>query len=77
MKECADLWSISSTFYESIFCRTKVLHTAFFYLHVNVTREKLPKRFSFEKGARKMLMKLTPICVQNETEDAKKITDTS
>ncbi len=29
----------------------------FFYLHV--TREKLPKRLSYEKGVRKMLMKLT------------------
>jgi len=38
------------------FC-TKVLQAAFFYLHV--TREKLPKRLSYEKGAHKMLMKLT------------------
>jgi len=35
----------------------KVLHTAFFYLHV--TREKLPKILLYEKGSRKMLMKLT------------------
>jgi len=50
------LWSISSTFYAQIF-RTKVLWAAFFYLHV--PREKLPKRLSYEKGAHKMLMKLT------------------
>jgi len=31
--------------------------SSFFYLHV--TREKLPKRLSYEKGVRKMLMKLT------------------
>jgi len=42
----------------------KVLHEAFFYLHV--TRENLPKGLSFEKGARKMLMKLTPVvCLTN------------
>jgi len=44
------LWSISSTFYAHIFC-TKVLCTAFFYLHV--TREKLPKRlFPVRKRSR-------------------------
>jgi hypothetical protein len=47
--------SISSTFYERLL-HTKVLHAAFFYLPV--TREKLPKRLLYEKGARKMLMKL-------------------
>jgi len=52
-----NLWSISSTFYTHIF-GTKVLCTAFFYLHV--TGEKLPKRLSYKKGVRKMLMKLTP-----------------
>jgi len=36
----------------------KVLHAAFFHLHV--TREKLPKRFLYEKGALETLMKLTP-----------------
>jgi len=39
----------------------------FFYLHV--TREKLPKRLSYEKCACKMLMKLTPgvdVCVAVE-----------
>jgi len=35
-----------------------VLCAALFYLHV--TREKLPKRLSYEKGAHKMLIKLTP-----------------
>jgi len=50
------LWSLSSTFYVRIFCM-KVLFAAFFYLHV--TREKLPKRLSYEKGAHKMLLKLT------------------
>jgi len=49
--------SISSTFYAPIFC-TKVCQAAFFYLHV--TREKLPKRFLYEKFALKMLLKLTP-----------------
>jgi len=49
--------SISSTFYAHIF-HTKLLCAAFFYLHI--TREKLPKRLSYEKGVRKMLMKLTP-----------------
>jgi len=39
-----------------IFC-TKALCAAFSHFHV--TREKLPKRLSDEKGARKMLMKLT------------------
>jgi len=39
-----------------IFC-TKELYAAFFYLHV--TGEKLPKRLFHEKGACKMLMKLT------------------
>ncbi len=48
-------WSILSTFYEKIFC-TKMVPAAFYYLHV--TREKLPKRLSYEKGTRKMLMKL-------------------
>ncbi len=48
--------SISSRFYSQIFC-TKALHSALFYVHV--TREKLPKRRSYEKGAHKMLMKLT------------------
>ncbi len=51
------LWSISSTFYASIFC-TKLLCAAFFYLHV--TREKLPKRLSYKKSVCKTLMKLTP-----------------
>jgi len=37
---------------------TRVFCAAFFYLHV--TREKLPKRLSYEKGTRKTLMKLTP-----------------
>ncbi len=32
--------------------------SSFFYVHV--TREKLPKRRSYEKFVRKMLMKLTP-----------------
>jgi hypothetical protein len=36
----------------------KVLCATFFYLHV--TREKLPKRLSYEKGSRKMLKRLTP-----------------
>ncbi len=49
--------SISSTFYAHFF-HTKVLRTAFFYLHV--TREKLLKRLSFEKCTRKTLIKLTP-----------------
>jgi len=53
----AKQWSISSTFYACIF-RTKVLRAAFSYLHVII--EKLPKRLSYKKGARKMLMKLTP-----------------
>jgi len=35
-----------------------VLCAAFFYLHI--TREKLPKKLLYKKGARKMLMKLTP-----------------
>ncbi len=30
----------------------------------NITREKLPKRLKYEKGARKMLMKLTPSVVK-------------
>jgi len=38
--------------YESLF-------GSFFFLHV--TREKLPKRCSYKKFARKMLMKLTPV----------------
>ncbi len=33
--------------------------SAFFYLHI--TREKLPKRLSYEKGACKMLVQLTPV----------------
>jgi len=36
----------------------KSLFGSFFYLHV--TRAKLPKRHSYKKFARKMLMKLTP-----------------
>jgi len=40
------------------FC-TDVLCSTFFYLHV--TREKLNKTLLYEKGARKMLMKLTPV----------------
>jgi hypothetical protein len=51
-----NLRSISSTFYASIFCM-KVFRESFFYLHV--TREKLPKRLSYKKGALKMLIKLT------------------
>ncbi len=51
------LWSISSSIYARIFC-TKVFFGSFFYLHV--TREKLPKRHSYEKFGCKMLMKLTP-----------------
>jgi len=52
-------WSISSTFYTRLFC-TKVLPAAFFYLHV--TREKLPNRLLYKKGAHKMLMKLSHVC---------------
>jgi len=44
-----------------------ILHTNFLYerrfssfFYVHVTREKLPKRHSYKKFARKMLMKLTP-----------------
>ncbi len=37
-------------------CFPKLFST---YIKVHVTREKLPKRLSYEKGARKMLMKLT------------------
>jgi len=48
--------SISSTFYVRIF-HTKVIRAAFFYLHV--TKEKLPKKLSYEKRVRKTLMKLT------------------
>jgi len=48
--------SISSTFYTRIFC-TRVLCAVFFYLLV--TREKLQKRLSYEKGVHKMLVKLT------------------
>jgi len=44
----AFLTSISSTFYTHVF-DTKVLCAAFFYSHV--TREKMPKRLSYEKGA--------------------------
>ncbi len=58
MAEMSNLESISSTFYARIFC-TKVLCAACCYLHV--TREKLPKSLSYEKGARKMLMELTPV----------------
>ncbi len=43
--------SISSIFYVQIFWQL-------FYVHV--TKEKLPKRHSYEKFVRKMLMKLTP-----------------
>jgi len=51
------LVSISTTFYVRIFCANIIL-AAFFY--VNVTRGKLLKQCSYEKFARKMLMKLTP-----------------
>ncbi len=51
------LWSISSTFYAWIFC-IKVFFGSFFFLHV--TREKLPKRCSYQKFAHKLLMKLIP-----------------
>jgi len=54
------LRSISSTFYGCIFC-TKVIHAAFFNLHL--TREKLPKKLLYEKGTLKTLMKLTPGCL--------------
>jgi len=57
-KHVGEMWSISSTFYTQIFCM-KVLQAAFFNLHV--TREKLLKRLSYKKFARKMLMKLTPV----------------
>jgi len=50
-------------FTHDFFC-TKVLCTAFFYLHV--TREKLPKRLLYEKGARKMLMELTHVLFVRE-----------
>jgi len=47
-----------------------VLSAAFFYLHV--TRGKLAKRLSYEKGERKMLMKLTIGCsFVGETDCAK------
>jgi len=49
--------SISSTFYPSLF-RTKVFSAAFLWLHVS--RKKQRKALSYEKGAHKMLMKLTP-----------------
>ncbi len=58
MAEMSNLESISSTFYARIFCM-KVLCAACCYLHV--TREKLPKSLLYEKGACKMLMKLTPV----------------
>jgi len=44
------------------------LLTIFFYLHV--TREKLPKRLTYEKCVRKLFMKLTPEII-GETEPAK------
>ncbi len=41
-----------------------ILHGCFLYKSAlskpKVTREKLPKRLLYKKGARKMLMKLTP-----------------
>jgi len=49
--------TISSTFYERIFC-TKVL--SYFHQSQTVTREKLPKRLSYKKGTCKILMKFTP-----------------
>ena len=49
------LLSISSTFYERLFC-TKVFSAAFFYLHVS--RKKLRKALLYEKCIPKMLMKL-------------------
>jgi len=42
----------------------KVLRTAVFFLRV--TREKQAKRLLYEKGACKMLMKLTPDVFTNE-----------
>ncbi len=48
--------SISSTFYERIFC-TNVVSAAFFL--VTCTYKKLPKRCLYDKRERIMLMKLT------------------
>jgi hypothetical protein len=53
-----DLVSISSTFYACLFC-TKVFLAAF--LHLHVSRKKLLEALLYEKWARKMLMKLTPV----------------
>ncbi len=49
--------SISSTFNVQFFCM-KVL--SYFHQSQNITREKLLKRLSYEKGVHKTLMKLTP-----------------
>jgi hypothetical protein len=53
--------SISSTFYARLFC-TKVFLTPFLYLHV--IRKKLLKALSYERCARKMLMKLNTGCAK-------------
>jgi len=54
-----NLWSISSTFYMRVLWK-KVL--SYFCQSQNVTSEKLRKALSYEKGVRKMSMKLTPTC---------------
>ncbi len=53
-------WSISSTFYAHVLCANVL---SFYCQSQNETREKLSKKtFVYEKGASKMMVKLTPCC---------------
>jgi len=63
-RKAANLWSISSTYYEQLLCQnsfTKKLQSQ------TATREKLRKTLSYKKGSSKMLMKLTPVVNFNIT----------
>ncbi len=61
-KKCANLESISPTFYAQLFC-TKVLRAAF--LHVNFRFKLFLVQEYWRKCAQKMLVKLTPKVEEN------------